>query len=50
MCVIDVSHSSMEIQDVAFFKKGIALGKTFFVVNSSGTSLIITIMVEEHLG
>jgi hypothetical protein len=40
----------MEIQAAAFFKKGVALGRTFFVVNLGGTSLIITIMVEEHLG
>jgi hypothetical protein len=49
MCVIDVSHSSMEIQAVTFFKEGVALGRTFFVVNSGGTSLIITITVEKHL-
>jgi len=28
----------------------VALIRTLFVVNSSGTSLISTIMVEEHLG
>jgi hypothetical protein len=33
-----------------FFKEGVALGKTFCVVNSGGTSLIATITIEEHLG
>jgi len=40
----------MEIQAITFFKEGVALIRTLFVVNSSGTSLISTIMVEEHFG
>jgi hypothetical protein len=31
-------------------KEGVALGKTFFVVNLGGTPLIATITIEEHLG
>ncbi len=50
MCVINVSHSSMEIQVATLFKEGVALGRTFFVVNLGGTWLIITIIVEGHLG